>query len=105
MKHIMLTNDDGVHAPGLKMLFEHIQKLGKTTIIAPEHDNSAASHSLTSVVLPKPAGAEMRVSLRCKPACSRSTSSSAVPTMQDVSMSSRVTNRSSSGSTQQLCPA
>ena len=47
IKHIMLTNDDGVHAPGLKMLFEHIQKLGKTTIIAPEHDNSAASHSLT----------------------------------------------------------
>jgi 5'-nucleotidase len=47
MKHILLTNDDGIHAPGLKMLFEHCRELGKTTIIAPEHDNSAVSHSLT----------------------------------------------------------
>src|SRR5437868_13530408 len=31
-----------------------------------------STHSLTSVVLPKPAGAAMRVSLRCRPALSRS---------------------------------
>src|SRR6266516_2452706 len=31
-----------------------------------------ATHSLTSVVFPKPAGAEMRVSLRCRPSFSRS---------------------------------
>jgi 5'-nucleotidase len=43
----MLTNDDGVHAPGLKMLFQQSLDLGKTVIVAPEHDNSAASHSLT----------------------------------------------------------
>ena len=30
-----------------------------------------ATHALTSVVLPKPAGAEMRVSLRCKPSFRR----------------------------------
>ena len=47
IKHIMLTNDDGVHAPGLKMLFQQSLDLGKTVIVAPEHDNSAASHSLT----------------------------------------------------------
>ena len=47
MKHILLTNDDGIHAPGLQMLFKKSRKLGKTTVIAPEHDNSAASHSLT----------------------------------------------------------
>ena len=47
IKHIMLTNDDGVHAPGLKILFQQSLDLGKTVIIAPEHDNSAASHSLT----------------------------------------------------------
>ena len=47
MKHILLTNDDGVHAPGLKVLYQQSLKLGKTVIIAPEHDNSAASHSLT----------------------------------------------------------
>ncbi len=47
MKHILLTNDDGIHAPGLKILFQQSRNLGKTVIIAPEHDNSAASHSLT----------------------------------------------------------
>jgi len=47
IKHIVLTNDDGVHAPGLKILFQQSLDLGKTVIVAPEHDNSAASHSLT----------------------------------------------------------
>jgi len=47
LKHILLTNDDGIHAPGLQILFEYSRELGKTTLIAPEHDNSAASHSLT----------------------------------------------------------
>ena len=47
MKHILVTNDDGVHAPGLKILFEQSRALGQTVIIAPEQDNSAASHSLT----------------------------------------------------------
>ena len=47
MKHILLTNDDGIRAPGLKVLFKESRELGKTFIVAPEHDNSAASHSLT----------------------------------------------------------
>jgi len=47
MKHILVTNDDGIHAPGLQLLYRQIQQLGKATIIAPEHDNSAVSHSLT----------------------------------------------------------
>ena len=47
MKHILVTNDDGIHAPGLQILFKESHKLGQVTIIAPEHDNSAASHSLT----------------------------------------------------------
>ena len=47
MKRILLTNDDGIHAPGLTMLFEYSRELGQPVIIAPEHDNSAASHSLT----------------------------------------------------------
>lgn len=47
MKQILLTNDDGIQAPGLQLLFEKIGRLGKTCIIAPEYDNSAASHSLT----------------------------------------------------------
>src|SRR4030066_2047311 len=33
--------------------------------------SQTATHSLTSVVLPKPAGAEMRVSLQCMPSFNR----------------------------------
>ena len=47
MKHILLTNDDGIHAPGLQLLFQQSRELGRITIIAPEHDSSAASHALT----------------------------------------------------------
>jgi len=47
MKRILVTNDDGIHAPGLQVLYMHSRELGKAVIIAPEHDNSAVSHSLT----------------------------------------------------------
>jgi 5'-nucleotidase len=47
MKKILVTNDDGIHAPGLQIAYEQSRKLGDGVIIAPEHDNSAASHSLT----------------------------------------------------------
>lgn len=44
---ILVTNDDGVRAPGLAALFQVVQPLGKAVIIAPTRDNSAVSHSLT----------------------------------------------------------
>lgn len=44
---ILVTNDDGVHAPGLRALFEAVSSLGKAIIVAPERDNSAVSHALT----------------------------------------------------------
>jgi 5'-nucleotidase len=44
---ILVTNDDGVHAPGLLLLFEAMKEVGRPIIIAPERDNSGASHSLT----------------------------------------------------------
>jgi 5'-nucleotidase len=44
---ILVTNDDGVYAPGLQTLFKKVKELGKPVIIAPQHDNSASSHSLT----------------------------------------------------------
>jgi 5'-nucleotidase len=45
---IMLTNDDGIEAPGLRAL-EHIaSEITKDVwVVAPETDNSGASHSLT----------------------------------------------------------
>lgn len=47
MTTILITNDDGIHSPGLKALQEALQPLGNIIVIAPERDNSAVSHSLT----------------------------------------------------------
>ena len=44
---ILVTNDDGIHAPGIKALFESMQDIGLPVMIAPERDKSAVSHSLT----------------------------------------------------------
>ena len=44
---ILLTNDDGVQSPGLQSLAAAMKKIGRTVIVAPDRDNSAASHSLT----------------------------------------------------------
>jgi len=44
---ILVTNDDGVYAPGVRALFEAIKPLGRAIMVAPERDNSAVSHSLT----------------------------------------------------------
>lgn len=47
MVTILITNDDGIHAPGLKALQQALAPLGTTVVIAPERDNSAVSHALT----------------------------------------------------------
>ncbi len=44
---ILVTNDDGVYAPGLRALWQAVQGLGRAVIVAPERDKSAVSHSLT----------------------------------------------------------
>lgn len=44
---ILVTNDDGVYAPGLRALFDAVRSLGRAVIVAPEQDKSAVSHSLT----------------------------------------------------------
>jgi len=44
---ILVTNDDGIAAPGLTALAGALAALGRVVVIAPERDNSAASHSLT----------------------------------------------------------
>ena len=45
--HILLTNDDGVHAPGLMKLAAALAEHHKVTVVAPDRERSAASHSLT----------------------------------------------------------
>jgi 5'-nucleotidase len=44
---ILVTNDDGVYAPGIRALHEAVSSLGEAVIVAPERDKSAVSHSLT----------------------------------------------------------
>jgi 5'-nucleotidase len=45
--HILVTNDDGVHAPGLLALALEMRKLGKATVFAPDRNWSASGHVKT----------------------------------------------------------
>lgn len=46
--HILVTNDDGVHAPGLLALAQAMRKVAdKVTILAPDHNWSASGHVKT----------------------------------------------------------
>lgn len=48
MKHVLLTNDDGIHAPGLRALCDAFLSGGwRVTVSAPDQERSAASHSIT----------------------------------------------------------
>src|SRR5580704_18067203 len=44
---ILLTNDDGIYAPGLRALRKELLKLGDVTVIAPALEQSAVGHSIT----------------------------------------------------------
>lgn len=45
--HILVTNDDGVTAPGLIALAHEMRKLGDVTILAPDRNWSASGHVKT----------------------------------------------------------
>jgi len=47
MPLILVTNDDGVHSPGLISLFDVMKNLGDVYVIAPDRERSAVSHALT----------------------------------------------------------
>ena len=47
MKHILLTNDDGFDAVGLKALIDALSPIAKITVVAPAKNKSACGHSLT----------------------------------------------------------
>ena len=45
---ILITNDDGIHAPGLAVLERIAAKLSDdVTVVAPESDQSGVAHSLS----------------------------------------------------------
>jgi 5'-nucleotidase len=45
--HILVTNDDGVQAPGLLALAQAMRPLGKVTVLAPDRNWSASGHVKT----------------------------------------------------------
>jgi 5'-nucleotidase len=45
--HILVTNDDGVMAPGLLALVQSMRVLGKVTVLAPDRNWSASGHVKT----------------------------------------------------------
>ncbi len=44
---ILLSNDDGVHAKGIRILAEELADIAEITIVAPDRNRSGASNSLT----------------------------------------------------------
>ena len=46
-KKILITNDDGVESPGINKLVEELMNIADLTIVAPDRQKTATSHSLT----------------------------------------------------------
>jgi len=47
MPRILVSNDDGINAKGLHALVKAVEPLGEVWVVAPEHEQSATSHSLS----------------------------------------------------------
>lgn len=45
--HILVTNDDGIQAPGIRALAAALRALGKVTVVAPDRERSATGHAIT----------------------------------------------------------
>lgn len=44
---VLLTNDDGVHSPGLAALIKRVSEVADLVVVAPDREQSAVSHALT----------------------------------------------------------
>lgn len=44
---ILITNDDGITAPGIRNLIEVMQEIGDIVVVAPDKPQSATGHSIT----------------------------------------------------------
>ena len=44
---ILITNDDGITAPGIKNLIEAVKDLGKVVVVAPDKPQSGMGHAIT----------------------------------------------------------
>jgi 5'-nucleotidase len=45
--HVLLTNDDGILAPGLVAMYRELAKLGQVSVAAPDSAQSASAHAIT----------------------------------------------------------
>jgi 5'-nucleotidase len=45
--HILVTNDDGINAPGLMALAKEMRAIGQVSVLAPDHNWSASGHVKT----------------------------------------------------------
>ena len=45
--HVLLTNDDGIYAEGLRALYHYLSRLHKVTVVAPDRERSAVGHGIT----------------------------------------------------------
>ena len=44
---ILLTNDDGIYAPGLAAIERELRRLGEVVVVAPATEQSGVGHSIT----------------------------------------------------------
>lgn len=44
---ILVTNDDGIHAPGIQSLVKALRMIGEVAVVAPDRERSAVGHALT----------------------------------------------------------
>ena len=49
MYEILITNDDGIDAPGLEALAVALSDVGHVTVVAPDRERSAVSHGITLI--------------------------------------------------------
>jgi 5'-nucleotidase len=47
MSIILITNDDGISSPGIKILSRSLKSVGDVYVVAPETEQSAVAHALT----------------------------------------------------------
>jgi 5'-nucleotidase len=44
---ILVSNDDGIHSPGIHILAEALKELGEVSVVAPDRERNAVGHALT----------------------------------------------------------
>lgn len=84
MTHILLTNDDGIEAPGLKALLQALCGFARVTVLAPDHNWSAAGHTKTmhKPLRVRPYSFNGDVTLPCREIPQESAADSAQPNLQ-----------------------